>query len=456
MRLFSRHSFAWFSLVALAGGVACSAPPVPEEEAEETSEPDETDTSEPTNSTTKPGSVTPKPSGSNPPSPPPVTPEPTLPVPEDHVPMFDPDYPGIDIALPGTKAPKGCSDGYDPDTDIVTITLNATVPAVRLHVKDGVLHANDVACEDDAGDALPVEGLVQVVVKGGNEVNLVIVDFAEEGFGESLFAAEGGFRFDAGQGDDALYFRGSDGDDEFYAGAANSRFVAAFSSVARVNLFAKSFETLRSSLGPGNDAWREIGRLNVGLFDLDSGSVLRIEGIDLPQRLWGGDGDDELNGGAFDDQILGGSGDDLVNGMDGNDGFDEGSKANGKDVINGGPGLDDVSYDLRVNDLFVELCESDALAGCSDACPCDASGGEADEGDTLINVEQLRAGGGNDVIVGGLADNFIYAGDGDDQITGGGGSDVLQGQDGADELDGGDDEDICDADMDEVVNSCEV
>lgn len=456
MRLLSsRPSFFWFSLIAIGCGVACSAPPVPEEEDDETGETDETDTDEPTNSTTKPGSVTPKPSGSNPPTPP-VTPEPTLPVPEDHVPMFDPDYPGIDIALPGTKAPKGCSDGFDPETSIVTITLNTTVPGVRLHVKDGVLHANDVACEDDGGDALLVEGLTRIVVKGGTETNLVIVDFAEEGFGESLFAAEGGFRFDAGQGDDALYFRGSDGDDEFYAGAANSRFVAAFSSFARVNLFAKSFETLRTSLGPGNDAWREIGRLNVGLFDLDSGSVLRIEGIDLPQRLWGGDGDDELNGGAFDDDIWGGDGDDLVNGMDGNDEFDEGSKANGKDMINGGLGMDSVSYDVRTGDLYVELCESDESVGCSDACACEANGGEQDEGDTLINVEQLRGGGGNDVIIAGMADNFIFAGDGDDRIEGGGGSDVLHGEDGADEIDGGDDEDICDAEMDEVVNSCEV
>lgn len=466
MRSPAFHSVVLLSHLALFCGAACSAPPTPiEDEGEDTEQTGgSSTTAEPSNSTTpstKPGAVAPKPSGSTePPTVPvpvnPVTPEPTLPVPEDHVPMFDPDYPGIDIALPGDKAPSGCSDGYDPESATIIITLNANVPAVRLHVVDGALHTNGVACLDDAGEPLAVEGLVQIKVKGGTEMNLVIVDFAEEGFGDSLFVSEGGFHLDAGQGDDALYVRGSSGDDEFYAGAANSRFVAAFSSVARINLFAKSFETLRTSLGPGDDSWREIGRLNVGLFDLDSGSSLRIDGIDLPQRLWGGEGNDELNGGAFDDQIFGGNGDDILNGYDGNDRFEEDSQANGKDLINGGLGLDEASYSIRANDLYVELCESDELAGCTDACSCDANGGEEQEGDTLINLEMFRGGAGDDVIIGGVADNYIYAGDGDDQVSGGGGSDVLQGAGGLDDIDGGEDEDICDVDPDEESNSCEV
>lgn len=461
MRLFSRPVFA-FSAFLLTCTAACGTPPVPVEEEETSDTGDETgdDTGdEPSTPSTKPTTPSTKPSGSTPPpgSPPTsVPPEPTIDVPEDHVPVIDPDYPGIDIALPGETAPKGCSDGYDPETATIELTLDTKVPGVRLYVEGGILHANGVACEDDQGEGLAVEGLTQLVVKGGNEVNLVILDFAVESFGTSLFAAEGGLRFDGGQGDDALYFRGSAGDDEFYAGAANSRFVAAFSSVARVNLFAKSFETLRSSLGPGNDNWREIGRLNVGLFDLDSGSVLRIEGIDLPQRLWGGDGNDELNGGAFDDQIVGGSGDDISNGWDGNDRFDEESRSNGNDLINAGLGLDEVSYSLRVNDLNIDLCESDELSGCNAGCPCEGVSGEEDEADTLINAEIMRSGGGNDMITAGAADNYIYAGEGDDTIVGGAGSDVLQGGEGVDEIDGGQDEDICDTDADEVANSCEV
>lgn len=464
MRLFSRPVFA-FSAVFFTGVAACGTPPVPVEEEATSDDTGDDDTGDadtgdaPTTPSTKPTTPSTKPSASTPPpgSPPTsVPPEPTIDVPADHVPVIDPDYPGIDIALPGETAPSGCSEGYDPETATLALTLTAKIPGVRLHVEDGILHANGVACEDDQGEGLPAEGLTQLVVKGGTENNLVILDFAVESFGTSLFATEGGFRFDGGLGDDAMYFRGSAGADEFYAGAANSRFVAAFSGVARLNLFAKSFETLRASFGPGNDKWQEIGRLNVGLFDLDSGSVLRIEGIDLPQRLWGGDGNDELNGGAFDDQIVGGSGDDISNGWDGNDRFDEESKANGKDQINAGLGLDEVSYALRVNDLDIELCESDELSGCDAGCPCEGVSGEADEADTLINAEIMRSGGGNDIITAGAADNYIYAGDGDDIIEGGAGSDVLQGGEGIDDIDGGEDEDICDVDADEAANSCEV
>ena len=120
MRSPAFHSVVLLSHLALFCGAACSAPPTPiEDEGEDTEQTGgSSTTAEPSSSTTpstKPGAVAPKPSGSTePPSVPvpvnPVTPEPTLPVPEDHVPMFDPDYPGIDIALPGDKAPSGCSD----------------------------------------------------------------------------------------------------------------------------------------------------------------------------------------------------------------------------------------------------------------------------------------------------------------------------------------------------------
>lgn len=446
---------------------ACGAPPVPvEEETAGGTSSDGQQTDKPSSSTTKPSTKPSTPSSSaNEPdgtsggpssSSEGSTTEPMVVVPDDHVPVIDPDYPGIDIALSGEVAPNGCGDGFDPETASIKLLLNADVPGVRLHVEDGVLLANGVVCQNEDGAPLQVEGLRQIAVKGGTETNLVILDFAIEGFGSTLYEQEGGFHFDGGQGDDALYVRGSAGDDDFYAGAANQRFVAALSSQARVNVFAKSFETLRASFGPGNDGWREIGRLNVGLYDLDSGSALRIEGIDLPQRLWGGDGNDELNGGALDDRIVGGSGDDIVNGMDGNDQFDEESGANGRDLINGGPGLDETSYYLRTADLIVELCESDSAFACEGACTCDAASGEEGEGDTVINVEIFRSGAGNDLISAGPADNYIYAGEGKDRMLGGAGSDVLMGGEGLDEFDGENDEDICDADEEELATSCEI
>ncbi len=448
------------SLLVLCCGVACSAPPVPLDEEDTVSGDQDTDVLG--NSSASP-STTEKPNKPNvidtdDPTTAPIdsSGNPPVPVPDDHVPNVDPEFPGIDIALTGEAPPKGCFDGYDAEAATIELVLDVTTPGVRLHAADGVLHANGTACEDVDGQTLTVDGLRQVRVRGGSEANLVIVDFADGGFGTSLFDQEGGFHFDAGQGEDSLYFRGSADDDEFYAGAANARFVAAFSSTARVNLFAKSFELVRTSLGPGDDVWAEIGRLNVGLFDLDSGSKLNIKGIDVAQRMWGGDGNDELNGGALDDHIVGGAGDDLVNGWEGNDRFGEESQANGRDIVNGGGGLDEVDYGSRSDDLVIELCEAEVDSGCSEGCTCEPVSGEDGEADIVVNVEVVRSGSGNDNLRGGPADNYMYAEDGDDTLAGGGGSDVLQGGEGQDDFDGGEDEDICDADEGEMANSCEV
>lgn len=461
MRLSFPRSASIRSLFLVWVLAACGAPPVPvEEDGAETGDNETGGAGTTPASSSTPG--TPNNTGtSGSTGAPSVAPadsstKPPVPVPDDHVPVVHPDFPGIDVALPGETPPKGCVDGYDAEKATIQLVLDSTTPGVRLHVAEGVLHANGSPCEDDREQPLAVEGLRQVRVRGGGEANLVIVDFAEAGFGQTLFEQEGGFHFDAGQGEDALYFRGSPGDDEFYVGAANARFVAALSSIPRVNLFAKSFELVRTSLGPGDDVWAEIGRLNVGLFDLDTGSKLNIKGIDVAQRIWGGDGHDELNGGALDDEIVGGAGDDLVNGRDGNDRFIEDSRANGRDILNGGGGLDAVDYGARGEDLVIELCESEVTSGCSNGCECEPQSGEDGEDDIVVNVEIVYSGSGNDILRGGPADNYIYAGKGDDQLYGGAGSDVLQGGEGQDEFDGGDDEDICDADEDEIAISCEV
>lgn len=464
------------SMVCVSLGAACSSAPVPvEEEAEDrrSNSDDSSDSSAAPSSSGKPTkpssnsstSVSPSPSNSGDPSEPvgPTKPggngDEPIPVPDGHVPDIDPDFPGIDVAIVGETAPSGCtSGGHQIRYHAFVINLSNVVPGVRLHVEDGVLHANGHGCRNESGEPMLVEDLRQLHVNGGPEANLVILDFADSDFGSQLFQEEGGFRFDGGLGDevDALYIRGSRGDDEFYAGAANSRFVAALSSTARVNLFAKSFEQVRVSLGPGDDTWAEIGRLNVGLFDLDGKTPLNIKGIDVPQRIWGGDGNDELFGGAFDDLIVGGYGDDILNGRAGNDRFEELSQQNGRDTINGGPGLDEVNYGLRSRNLVVELCTSEAQAGCDEKCDCSPVSGEDGEEDTIVNVEIARTGSGDDTLRGSPGDDYLYGGEGDDRLFGGAGSDVLQGGEGDDEFDGGDDEDICDADPGEIVLSCEV
>jgi Ca2+-binding RTX toxin-like protein len=104
----------------------------------------------------------------------------------------------------------------------------------------------------------------------------------------------------------------------------------------------------------------------------------------------------------------------------------------------------------------LELCLSTLARGCDTTCECSSDNGEANEGDTLVNVERIWGGAGDDVLIGTKADEAIYGEDGDDAISAGAGSDTLQGGGGNDSLDGGDGGDICDAEKDEVSLSCEI
>jgi Ca2+-binding RTX toxin-like protein len=174
-------------------------------------------------------------------------------------------------------------------------------------------------------------------------------------------------------------------------------------------------------------------------------------------RVYGGEGNDLLRTGGRDDLLDGGPGDDNLSALEGNDVFDEASQMNGADVINGGEGLDTLSYSRRIEPLDVTLCTAPSRDGCpTPECTCEARSGEADEADTIVNVESVRSGTGNDRLVGTDGDDFLYGDEGDDVIEGLNGSDVLQGGPGRDELFGGEDADICDAEPEEAVDSCEI
>ncbi|MFI5846022.1 calcium-binding protein [Catenuloplanes sp. NPDC051500] len=162
--------------------------------------------------------------------------------------------------------------------------------------------------------------------------------------------------------------------------------------------------------------------------------------------LVGDDGDDRLSGRGGDDHLQGDLGDDLLDGGDGDDGLygNEGDNTvrggagddtignelwapdltPGTDTLDGGPGRDQVSYaGSRIVPIRVDL-----TAG---------TGGEAGENDTLIGVEDVLGGQGDDVLIGNGDDNLLAGNSGQDLIYGKGGDDMLLAQGGEDLLDGG-------------------
>ncbi len=129
--------------------------------------------------------------------------------------------------------------------------------------------------------------------------------------------------------------------------------------------------------------------------------------------ILGTPGDDILSGTSGNDLMLGVEGNDILRGSAGND------------VINGSIGVDTVDYSAVSAAVSVNL-----LTGVTTN---DGQGGK----DTLIDIENVNGGNGNDTLIGNNAANVINVGNGNDTITGNGGNDTLKCGAGNDTIYGG-------------------
>jgi hypothetical protein len=164
----------------------------------------------------------------------------------------------------------------------------------------------------------------------------------------------------------------------------------------------------------------------------DRGDTLRtlhpLRGVDAyggsgDDLLDGGDGIDRLYGGSGHDRLLGGARSDLL--VDGDGSHAVASR--GRDVIDGGPALDTVSYSGRKRPVTVDLRHD--------------VGGERGERDALRRVERAIGGAGGDRLVGDGRGNRFHGLGGRDVLIGRGGPDLLDGGRGRDRLTGGGDGD---------------
>jgi Ca2+-binding RTX toxin-like protein len=184
----------------------------------------------------------------------------------------------------------------------------------------------------------------------------------------------------------------------------------------------------------------------------DGGDVLI--GGDGPNVLDGGPGDDSLTGGDSADNLRGGDGNDWLDGDvgndasfggDGNDIWLADATLDGGDFFNGEGGLDTMSYQARTAGVTVRL---DGLDGDGST-----AGGENDQdaevenviggsaADSLFGVShldnELRGGGGNDMLSGGSAEDVLLGEAGNDTFNEGSissGSDTIVGGAGLDKV----------------------
>lgn len=171
-----------------------------------------------------------------------------------------------------------------------------------------------------------------------------------------------------------------------------------------------------------------------------------LRGDEGADRIDGGDGADRATGGAGDDELAGGRGDDQVAGDEGSDGVAGGDDADtleggvGIDVVQGGAGddaitatvdgdrlqggdgTDQVSFASAAAGVDIDL-NSRRAAGASavdffDDLPETIEGSDFDDRVRAADATSLRirAGAGNDVLIGSLGEDLLDGGDGWDAV----------------------------------------
>jgi RTX calcium-binding nonapeptide repeat (4 copies) len=154
------------------------------------------------------------------------------------------------------------------------------------------------------------------------------------------------------------------------------------------------------------------------LYGDGAGSTPGCASLPMPgcgDELYGGDGGDKLYGGEWGDAYWGGPGDDTLDDpATGGGSFFNGGKGN--DLIDGSvPNMRDaVDYSERTNGVQVDLVAQ--------------KGGEPGEVDTILNVQDINGGSGDDTLYGNGWNNRITGNAGIDTIDGGGGADMCGGE----------------------------
>lgn len=258
---------------------------------------------------------------------------------------------------------------------------------------------------------------------------------------DTLHGGEGADRLYGGKGEDRLHgdagadtldggagadwMEGGAGDDSYYVNASGDTVVetlggsaggkdTVYSAVAFT--LGENFENLRlyksAASGTGNGLANHIE---------GSGAANTLSGLGGADTLLGGDGADKLHGGTGSDTLAGtvvsAAGDWQFDG-------DVHLPAFGGDLLDGGSGTDTA--------VFPDLPQFDFKSGWSaspDMAVSLQTGRAVFTGlgveDTLVSIENVVTGGGDDTITGSAGDNRIDAGGGANRVYGGAGDDTI-------------------------------
>lgn len=247
---------------------------------------------------------------------------------------------------------------------------------------------------------------------------------------DTIYGGGGADTLLGGLGHDYLYAGGSpgesvnggDGDDHIYGGLNG--------------------QTLEG--GAGNDTiYGDDAAPTSGVADYISGGSGNdyVLGANAGDTIYGGSGDDSLRGGLGNDTIYGDDGLDTLRGEDGDDVLQPNSSLQAGEIYDGGAGNDTLDFSNFGGSYAVDLAAGTFNVGATSTTLVSIENVNAGSGNDTIQTtanggEQVWGNGGNDVIGGGLNNQTLYGGAGNDSIYGDG--IVAQGSGVGDLLDGGD------------------
>ena len=309
----------------------------------------------------------------------------------------------VEVINGGAGANVIAGTGYGDTIDLSATTL---LNIAQIQTGDG----NDMVT-GSAGDDVIVGGAGSDTLLGGGGDDTFIVEGTDGGY--DLFnGGDGTDTILGGAGDDTIRLHSFSGDNtvEVIDGGAGTNVIAGTGYGDTIDLSGTSLVNIAQiETGDGNDT------------------------------VTGSAGNDVIAGGAGSDTLLGGGGNDtfIVEGTDG--GYDLFNGGDGTDTILGGAGDDTIRLHSFNGDNTVEVidggAETNVIAGTGYGDTIDLSA------TTLLNIDHIDTGAGNDAVTGSAGDDVIVGGAGSDTLLGGGGNDtfVVEGMDGGYDLfNGGD------------------
>jgi Ca2+-binding RTX toxin-like protein len=319
---------------------------------------------------------------------------------------------------------------------------------------------NDALHGEDGNDMI-FGGLGDDVLSGGSSNDLLSGDIGND----VLIGDTGSDRLVGGDGIDRLYggsgndrLDGSEGDDFLDGGAHGDMMLGGLGDDTYVVDSAK--DVVIEEINEGTDTVASsvdfVLAANVENLTLLGTADISGGGNDADNFLVGNTGANTLEGSAGNDTLVGGQGVDTLRGGGGDDTFILTGNDGQYDLYNGGAGIDQIRG-TATNDTIrlhqfnggntVECIDGGAglnvITGTSGNDDIDLSGTE------LVNVRWIRAGAGDDRIIGSQGDDIIFGEQGIDVMAGSGGDDtflltaddesynVYSGGDGFDQILGG-------------------